>query len=43
MSDHRTKNNYDLNKVMSGAIEEPIQAMIAMGQRERLAELSTSA
>lgn len=42
MSDHRTKNNYDLNKMLSGAIEEPIQAMIAMEQRERLAELSSS-
>ena len=42
MSDHRTKNNYDLNKMLSGAIEEPIQAMIALEQRERLAELSGS-
>lgn len=42
MSDHRTKNNYDLNKMLSGAIEEPIQAMIALEQRERLAELSSS-
>ena len=42
MSDHRTKNNYDLDKMLSGAIEESIQAMIAMEQRERLAELSVS-
>ena len=42
MSDHRTKTNYDLNKVLSGAIEEPIQAMVALEQRERLAELSSS-
>lgn len=42
MSDHRTKNNYDLTKMLSGAIEDPIQAMIAMEQRERLAELSAS-
>lgn len=42
MSDHRTKNNYDLNKMLSGAIEEPIQAMIALEQRERLAELSSN-
>lgn len=42
MSDHRTKNNYDLDKILSGAIEEPIQAMIALEQRERLAELGSS-
>lgn len=42
MSDHRTKNNYDLTKMLSGAIEDPIQAMIALEQRERLAELSAS-
>ncbi|KAL3157081.1 hypothetical protein ABBQ38_001328 [Trebouxia sp. C0009 RCD-2024] len=42
MSDHRTKNNYDLNKMLSGDIEGPIQAMIALEQRERLAELSAS-
>lgn len=42
MSDHRTKNNYDLDKVLSGSIEESIQAMIAMEQRERLAELGSS-
>lgn len=42
MSDHRTKNNYDLNKMLSGEIEGPIQAMIALEQRERLAELSAS-
>ena len=42
MSDHMTKSNYDLDKMLSGAIEEPIQAMIALEQRERLAELGNS-
>jgi len=28
--------------MLSGAIEEPIQAMIALEQRERLAELSSN-
>eukprot|EP00887_Chlorella_sp_A99_P001353 scaffold14.g1353.t1 len=40
MSDHRTKNNYDLNKVLEGGLEESIQATILMDQQEQLRELA---
>lgn len=41
-SDHRIKENYDLNKVLNGELEPSIQAMIAVDQQERLKELSES-
>ena len=40
VSDHRIKENYDLNKVLDGEIEECIQAMISADQQERLKELA---
>jgi peptide chain release factor 1 len=43
MSDHRSKINYDLNKVLEGGIEEGIQAMAMMDQQEQLKELTESA
>jgi peptide chain release factor 1 len=43
MSDHRTKINYDLNKILEGNIEEGIQAMAMMDQQEQLKELAESA
>eukprot|EP00873_Tetraselmis_striata_P011047 jgi/Tetstr1/431311/TSEL_021003.t1 len=42
MSDHRLKNNYDLNKVLDGDLEDSIQAMIMAEQREMLEELNAS-
>jgi len=43
MSDHRSKINFDLNKVLEGGIEEGIQAMAMMDQQEQLKELTESA
>lgn len=40
VSDHRIKENYDLNKVLDGEIEDCIQAMISADQQERLKELA---
>lgn len=42
MSDHRTKSNFDLNKTMEGDLEASIQSMIAMDQKEQLAELGSA-
>jgi len=42
MSDHRTKANFDLNKTMEGDLEASIQSMIAMDQKEQLAELGSA-
>ena len=42
MSDHRTKENFDLIKVMDGDLEGSIQSMIALDQKEQLSELVTS-
>lgn len=41
MSDHRLKNNYDLNKVLNGELEDTIQAMIMMEQQEMLHQLQS--
>lgn len=41
-SDHRLKQNYDLNKVLDGEIEECIQGMISADQQEQLKELADS-
>ena len=38
-ADHRSKVNYDLNKVMEGGIEESIQSLILLDQQEMLKEL----
>lgn len=43
MSDHRTKANYDLNKILEGGIEESIQAMITLDQQEQLKEMAETA
>ena len=40
VSDHRIKENYDLNKVLDGEIEDCIQAMISADQQERLKALA---
>ncbi len=40
MSDHRTKVNYDLNKVLEGALEEGVQACVLLAQQEALRELA---
>ncbi|KAI3436138.1 hypothetical protein D9Q98_002195 [Chlorella vulgaris] len=39
MSDHRSKVNYDLVKVLEGGLEESIQSMIMIDQQEMLKEL----
>lgn len=39
VADHRTKVNYDLNKVMEGGLEDSIQSMLLMDQQEMLKEL----
>ncbi|KAL4446357.1 hypothetical protein ABPG77_003164 [Micractinium sp. CCAP 211/92] len=43
MSDHRSKVNYDLNKVLEGGLEESIQSMILLDQQEQLKELMETA
>ena len=40
VSEHRIKENYDLNTVLNGDIEDCIQAMISADQQERLKELA---
>ncbi|KAK9810519.1 hypothetical protein WJX72_012069 [[Myrmecia] bisecta] len=42
VSDHRTKINWDLNKVLEGDLESPIQSLIALDQQEQLEELAAS-
>jgi len=41
-SDHRLKQNYDLNKVLDGEIEDCIQGMISLDQQEKLRALADS-
>eukprot|EP00878_Enallax_costatus_P024178 GHUV01025778.1.p1 GENE.GHUV01025778.1~~GHUV01025778.1.p1 ORF type:complete len:158 (+),score=58.16 GHUV01025778.1:877-1350(+) len=41
-SDHRLKQNFDLNKQLDGEIEDNIQGMISLDQQERLKELADS-
>lgn len=43
MTDHRSKINYDLNKVLEGGLEEGIQAMVILDQQEQLKALAESA
>lgn len=38
-ADHRSKINYDLNKVLEGGLEESIQEMIGLDQRAQLQDL----
>lgn len=38
-ADHRSKVNYDLNKVLEGGLEESIQEMIGLDQRAQLQDL----
>jgi len=35
-ADHRSKVNYDLNKVLEGGLEESIQSMLMLDQRLQL-------
>ena len=39
VSDHRTKTNYSLDRMLEGDLEECIQSLIALDQKEQLAEL----
>ncbi len=39
VSDHRSKNNYTLDTVLNGGLEDSIQSMVALDQQERLLEL----
>eukprot|EP00879_Flechtneria_rotunda_P002947 GHRR01003164.1.p1 GENE.GHRR01003164.1~~GHRR01003164.1.p1 ORF type:complete len:434 (+),score=165.20 GHRR01003164.1:160-1461(+) len=41
-SDHRLKQNFDLNKQLDGEIEDNIQGMISLDQQVRLKELADS-
>lgn len=40
MSDHRLKNNYALDGVMEGGIEQNVQEMITLDQTEQLREMA---
>ncbi|CAG9462645.1 unnamed protein product [Pedinophyceae sp. YPF-701] len=40
VSDHRCKENFDLNGVLDGQLEPVLQAMITLDQQERLQELA---
>lgn len=42
LSDHRTKINFDLLKVLDGDLESCIQAMINLDQQEQLEALAES-
>lgn len=42
VSDHRTKVNFDLNKVMNGDLESCIQACVNLDQEEQLAYIAES-
>lgn len=42
-ADHRSKINYDLNKVMEGALDECIQTMVMLDQQEMLRDLLETA
>ncbi|PNH03740.1 Peptide chain release factor 1, partial [Tetrabaena socialis] len=42
VSDHRIKQNFDLNTVMEGDLEDTLQAMISADQQEKLKELAES-
>lgn len=43
VSDHRTKQNFDLNRILEGDLEESVQGMITLDQKERLEELANDA
>lgn len=40
VSDHRTKQNFDLNRILEGDLEESVQGMISLDQQEQLKELA---
>ncbi|CAI5479663.1 unnamed protein product, partial [Closterium sp. Yama58-4] len=42
VSDHRTKINFDLNSFLNGDIDNAIQSMVAMEQKEMLEELAAN-
>lgn len=41
-ADHRCKENFDLNKILEGSLEDSIQAMAILDQQEMLKELAES-
>ena len=41
-SDHRTKINYNLEAMVNGGLEDCIQSLIAMDQKEQLAAMAAS-
>jgi peptide chain release factor 1 len=43
VSDHRTKINFDLNKVLDGDLESSVQAMINLDQQEQLEAIAEAA
>lgn len=40
MSDHRLKQNYDLNRVLEGDLEDCVQSMVLLDQQEQLQSLA---
>lgn len=42
-ADHRSKVNYDLNKVLEGGLEESVSSMAMLDQQEMLKELMEEA
>lgn len=42
-ADHRSKVNYDLNKVLEGGLEECLQTMVLLDQQEQLEALMEAA
>jgi len=43
VTDHRISQNFSLNNVLEGELEEPVQGCIALDQQERLQELTAEA
>ncbi len=42
VSDHRTKVNYSLDRMLEGDLEECIQSLIALDQKELLEEMQVA-
>lgn len=43
VSDHRTKMNFDLNKILDGELDSCIQALINLDQQEQMEAIAESA
>jgi len=43
VSDHRTKLNFDLNKILAGELDSCIQALINLDQQEQMEAIAESA